>query len=147
MRRGIGFAALVLYLVGMAVAVGWPDGWEVNRLIVRIHFWVAGLGVPMPFGPDGTAVALNVLACIPPVALAVVLFRRTPWWAWGLAGILLSAAVEITQTLAPVGRNGTVWDVVANGTGALIGGLLGLAWRTRTARDSGAAPTPPPAGR
>lgn len=127
MSRSIGYAAFGLYLLGMAVAVGWPDGWEVNRAVVRVHFLLVGIGIPVPWGPGGTAVALNVLACIPPVAAAVVLFRRPPWWVWVLIGIGLSAAVETVQWLGPVGRHASVWDVVANGSGALLGGLLG-AW-------------------
>lgn len=123
MRRWAAGAVLVVYLVGMVMAVGWPDGWAVNRLIVRVHYRVLGLGVPLPWGPDTSAVLLNVLACIPPVALAVVLLPRVRWWWWVLVALLLSVAVELTQGL--IGRRTEVSDVVANTVGALLGGLLG----------------------
>lgn len=130
------YAVLGLYLLGMVVLVGWPDAWAINRLIVDLYFGLVGLGLPLRFGPDTFAVVLNVLACIPPVAAAVVLFRRVPWWAWVLLGLALSVSVEWAQGF--IGRHVDPWDVVANTTGALLGALLGLALtRGRGGRGSG----------
>ena len=129
MRRTLALVVLGLYLVGMAVAVAWPDGWAVNRAVVDVHYRLVGLGLRPPWGPDGTAVLLNVVACIPPVAAAVVLIPRVPWWAWVGVGLLLSVSVELAQGL--IGRATEVTDVLANTGGALIGALLGLALRRR----------------
>lgn len=129
-RAGAGpwWAVLLLlgYLVAMAVVVGWPDGWAVNRLIVRIYYDLGAMGMPWgPMGPDDLAMLLNVLICIPPVIAAMHVLPRSPWWLWVVLGFLLSCAVELTQFYSGIGRDGSVVDIALNTTGALIGGLIG----------------------
>jgi len=71
------------------------------------------------FVPFGMTVAFTM-----PVMLATV-WRRAAWAT--VAGVLLSVCIEWLQSQGvPPGRFATIADVMANGTGALIGALIAV---------------------
>lgn len=77
----------------------------------------------------------NVALFVPVGALAVaVWWRRSPAAVWFTA-VALSVAIETTQFLLPIGRVANAADVLANGTGALIGVLLASALGVRSVRS------------
>jgi glycopeptide antibiotics resistance protein len=73
----------------------------------------------------------NVVLFIPVGALATaVWWRRTPALPW-LGCIAFSVAIEAFQYLVPTGRVANAADVLANGTGALLGVILAVALGVR----------------
>jgi hypothetical protein len=71
----------------------------------------------------------------PAALLAVLLFRRPVTVAAGF--VCLSGAVELTQSVAHLGRSCTLEDIAANATGAALGSLAGavyLRWRRESVR-------------
>lgn len=66
---------------------------------------------------------LNILLYIPPATLLVL--ARKSWWSVGAVLIGLSFSVETIQQYARIGSADPI-DLLANGTGALIGIALGL---------------------
>ncbi|AVV47732.1 hypothetical protein C6376_27015 [Streptomyces sp. P3] len=69
---------------------------------------------------------LNIALFAPAGFLAVQLFRRPVTVA--AAGAVLSAAIELAQSAAPLGRSCSVTDLAANATGAVAGSLAGTLW-------------------
>ncbi|MFD8725479.1 VanZ family protein [Streptomyces sp. NPDC059629] len=78
---------------------------------------------------------LNIALFAPGAFLAVLLFRRPVTVA--TAFVLLSAAVELTQSLGNLGRACSATDFVANGTGAVFGAAVGAVWLYRRGRTTG----------
>jgi glycopeptide antibiotics resistance protein len=111
------------YVVALAVLVGGPWGWALNRLTVACY---VQLRYAWPIAPDWVlpehyGVLLNVLLFVPLGALLVLLARR-PWWLATAAAAAASLAIEAVQWLW-LDRQGTWLDVAANSLGAAIGAL------------------------
>ena len=129
-------AALVTaYVVGLAVVVTSPWGWELNRLTVRLYvfFRVDWPIAPESIGPEHYGVLLNVLLFMP---LGVLLAAATgrPWWWVGLAALAGSALAELVQW-GWLARDGSWSDVVANTLGGLVGAVaVSLLGRPRSRR-------------
>ena len=121
--------ALALAVVVLA-ALLWPEGYAVNRAIVRVYAAGLRLGVPSSVTPEDYALLLNVLAFVPLGWLGVVALRGRPVVVVA-ALVGLSVAVELVQALPGVARDPSVGDVVLNGLGALAGAGLGLLARHR----------------
>lgn len=74
-------------------------------------------------GEHGGSDAVGNVILFLPFGLALgALTRRL--WATALTGLLFSAAIEVTQTLAIHGRDGTLGDIFFNTLGALAGGWV-----------------------
>lgn len=121
-RRGL--VALALgYVVALAVVVGGPWGWALNRFTVACY---VQLRYDWPIAPDWVlpehyGVLLNVVLFVPLGALVVLLTRR-PWWQATALAAAGSLAIEAVQWLW-LDRQGTWIDVAANTLGAAIGAL------------------------
>lgn len=68
----------------------------------------------------------NVLMFVPVGALVAWLSRRARVLAAAGVGLLFSLAIELTQL--GLGRVGDIDDLILNTAGALLGGLLAVAW-------------------
>jgi hypothetical protein len=68
----------------------------------------------------------NVLMFVPVGALVAWLSRRARVLTAASVGLLFSLAIELTQL--SLGRVGDIDDVILNTAGALLGGLLAVAW-------------------
>ena len=111
----------------------WPDGWAVNRLVVRIYLVFLDLGVPGSVTPEHYAALLNVLAFAALGWVGVAVLRRRPW----VVVAVLSAAsvlVETAQLWPALRREPSLVDVACNVTGALVG--AGAASLLRPARPA-----------
>ncbi|GAB3059804.1 hypothetical protein GCM10027053_22270 [Intrasporangium mesophilum] len=121
--------AVVVLLLGVLL---WPRGTDLRRLQIETWVWLwAHTGRQPWFTPDLWSVLVNVAAFFVPACLAALLIRR-PWWTITLVGLLISSGAEAVQALALPGlRVASVGDVLANGTGALVGALVGSSRRRR----------------
>jgi glycopeptide antibiotics resistance protein len=81
--------------------------------------------------------ASNVAMFVPVGALIGILARPSLWWISGLFGLLASLGIELTQLLLLPQRFASAADVVANTSGALLGGALIFALRYVLQRRSG----------
>ncbi len=134
-RRRIALAALGVYGVGLLLVVLWPQ--HVDRdivpLIERVHEWFP------PVTHARVEFAANVLLFVPPAALLAALLRRRRWVVAPL-GFAASGLIELAQDALLPGRTADLRDVLANGTGAVLGLLLALAIDWRRARRMRKAP-------
>lgn len=126
-------ALTTAYLVGLAVIVTSPWGWELNRLTVRLwsffrYDWPV---VPAQIGPQHYGVLLNVLLFVP-IGVLVVLAARRPWWHATLAALVLSTLIELAQWRW-LERDSSWVDIVANTCGALIGAVV-VSWSSPAPR-------------
>ena len=111
------------YVLALAVLVGGPWGWALNRLTVACY---VQFRYDWPIAPDWVlpehyGVLLNVLLFVPLGALFVLLSRR-PWWLGTVVAAAASGTIEAVQWLW-LDRQGTWSDVAANTLGAAIGAL------------------------
>jgi glycopeptide antibiotics resistance protein len=112
------------YLLLLVLVVTGPWGWTLNRLTVRLYTFFR---YDVPLAPDWAlpehyGYLLNVLLFVPLGVLLVVVVRCSWWWA-ACIGTLVSAVVEVVQSLW-LPRDGDLLDVVANGLGALLGAVV-----------------------
>lgn len=122
--------ALVLLCVPLIWVVFVADGWTINRLVVRL--WVTARGWGWPVTPDVMDGILNTVMLLPFALLATLWLPRVRWWVWGVAGLTVSLGVEAVQ-LAFLPRDASLWDVLFNTVGALMGAGIGeLVNRRRT---------------
>ena len=141
-HRVVTVLALVLAAALVAVLL-WPDGWALNRGVVRLYVVLLDLGVPPSVTPDAYAVLLNVLAFAVLGAIGVALLGWPPTRV-ALLLTAFSAAVELVQALPSVGRDPSLLDVVCNALGAVIGVVAASVVRRR--RHGGEGPTRDEAG-
>jgi hypothetical protein len=98
---------------------------DLERIIGELH----ERGLPHFIGYGDVEVVSNMLMFLP---IGLLLAIALPHRAWPLViviGPLLSAAVEGAQLLLLPARTASVLDIVANGTGALLGAALGILLR------------------
>jgi glycopeptide antibiotics resistance protein len=129
-------ALAVAYGVALAVLVGGPWGWALNRLTV--WFYVQ-FRYRWPIAPDWAlpehyGVLLNVLLFVP-VGVLLVAALRLPWWAATALAACGSAGIELVQGLF-LAREASLTDVVANTVGALLGAVAVSLLRRRHRRRS-----------
>ncbi|WP_242497433.1 VanZ family protein [Nocardioides oleivorans] len=119
------------YVVALAVLVGGPWGWALNRLTVRLYVLFR---YEVPIAPDWAlpehyGVLLNVVLFVPVGAALVLVIRRPWWWATAVAAVA-SGAIEAVQGLF-LAREASWLDVAANTTGALVGAVVSALLRRR----------------
>ena len=122
MRRRSGTAVAVGAAVVLVGILLWPDGWAVNRLVVRVYVVFLDLGVPPAVTPEHYAALLNVLAFVPLGWLGVAVLRRRPWVVVAALGAA-SALVETAQLWPGLRREPSLVDVACNVAGAALGVL------------------------
>ncbi len=119
------------YLALLALLVMWPNGGQVHRLNVDVYLFFLHRGVSPSVTPEHYAFVLNVLVFVPPVLLAALVVDRLPPWSWAVAGMLVSAAIELTQALVLPGRMASTEDLLANSSGAVLGAVAAYLLRAR----------------
>jgi glycopeptide antibiotics resistance protein len=67
--------------------------------------------------------AANVLLFVPLGLMVALLLPVRRWWLAGVAGALISAAIETVQYLALSQRQASLGDVVNNTLGAVLGAV------------------------
>ncbi len=134
MDRRVGTVLAVVLAIALGALLLWPDGWMVNRLVVRVYVVLLDLGVPPSVRPEHYAAALNVLVFVPLGWLGVSALRRPAWLVVAvLAGA--SAVVETVQLWPGLGREASLFDVACNTLGAGLGALAASAAARRRPGD------------
>ncbi len=126
MPRRVGTVVAAVVAVALGGVLLWPDGWAVNRLVVRIYVFFLDLGVPRAVTPDDYATALNVLAFVPLGWLGVSALRRSPVLVVAVLAAA-SALVETAQLWPGLGRQASLADLACNTAGAAVGAVLASA--------------------
>ncbi|MGO4494112.1 VanZ family protein [Arthrobacter sp. 2YAF22_2] len=124
----VAMLGLLAYAAGLATVALWPQ--PVDRPIAGLlGSALQGLhrrGVPDWVNYGFIESAANVLLFIPLGALVAWVVGRGCWWVGGVAGLLASSAIELTQFLFLPARYATLADVLANTVGAVLGAFLAL---------------------
>jgi hypothetical protein len=139
-RRTLGSLAAAAAL-GVAALLLWPNQSWVPGLINGLHDLFLALGVPADVRPGYYEAALNVLAFALLGFAAVVLLRR-PLWQVVVALLALSVTAELVQTLSFMDRQPSLRDVTTNGTGAVLGAMVGSVFRRMRIADPDEEPAP-----
>lgn len=123
-RLWISTLLLTIYAAFVLLVTMWPSPKQLefdgisSRLLRALH----NLGVPEWFGYDKLEFTANIAMFVPLGFLLGLALPRRGWWVAVFAIPAFSGAIEITQGLALSERVSTMFDVLAN----TIGGLLGL---------------------
>lgn len=127
LRRGEGYAILAVFAVMLAILL-WPSPIDapIDGALRKVLHWIHVHGAPDWFDYDFVQFAANVLLFVPLGALISSMVTRTLWWVSGLFGLALSLLVEFIQATLISDRFATVGDVLANTSGAVLGGALVL---------------------
>jgi glycopeptide antibiotics resistance protein len=133
-----------VYLVALALITLSPapmDDGTANT-ITTVLAWLHAHGVPEWANYALLEFTANIALFLPVGLLGVVLVGVDRWWLTVLAGFLMSSAIELSQLLVLPSRFPTLYDVLANTTGAVLGALLAtlavdaVASRRRSQRQS-----------
>ena len=116
--------ALAVYVAGVLAVTLLPGD-------AGLEAWQCDTGAPTHLFTSVSSL-LNIALFAPAGFLAVQLFRRPVTVA--AAGAFLSAAVELTQSAASLGRSCSVTDLAANAVGAIAGALAGTLWHYQQRR-------------
>ena len=132
----------VVLAVLLVVVLLWPDGWVLNRAVVRVYVFFLDRGMPQRVTPEDYAVVLNVAVFVPLGWIGVALLRWPPAGvAWTLTAA--SVAVELVQALPIVGRDPSLLDVASNALGAVLGVVAASVVGRRRHRQNGAVDDQP----
>jgi VanZ family protein len=120
-----------LYLAFIAGVVFWPTPVDrpASKTIAQIFVWLHRHGVPNWIGYSLFEWLSNVAFFVPFGVLAVLVTRRVLWSV--ALGCGISTAIELTQWLVLPERTGSVLDVLANTSGALVGAAIAALWLRR----------------
>ncbi|MGA7205496.1 MAG: VanZ family protein [Specibacter sp.] len=127
----------ILYFVALAALVFWPSPVDrpIDGVLMNVIQWLHSHGLPQWFvGYRKVEFAANIAMFIP---FGIILGLRLPRRRWWLAVVLaaaLSGAVELAQALFLPDRVPAWSDIVANTSGALIGALLVVVFRSMRRR-------------
>ena len=122
MSRRVALRVLVLYAAGLAVVTLVASPASALRWTTRALLGSDDSDTTTVMTVEGGA---NVLLFVPAgLLLCYALPRIARWQVWSLC-VLVSAGVELAQTVLP-GRQPSVIDLVTNASGAAIGVLLHL---------------------
>lgn len=118
-----GLLAVTAVVVAIIVFMPGPPDEAAQLRLARWLDQLHGQGLPAWISFALVEFLSNVVMFLPLGFLGYLAVPRRTWVVMPTL-MLLSAAIEITQTLALPRRDGTVQDVVANTLGAVLGWLL-----------------------
>lgn len=153
-RSTVARLLLTVVVVTVLVILLWPTrpaAASQNALqawFERLH----ARGLPTWLGFGTVEFLANVVMFLPLGFLTVLGWPRRPWWVPVIGWLAFSAAAELIQASLDAHRLGDWRDVLANGTGAVLGVLAARWWLRRAVRGAGtradpsspSAPTRPP---
>lgn len=126
-RRTVGLVMATAYAAALLWVLLSPSAEVPIGVVGQVSETLRAWGLlPRSWGPAEVEVALNVLMFVP-FGVAGWAVRGGWWHPWSAAGcgVLVSVVVETVQGLLLDDRSASLIDVVANGVGAGLGGILG----------------------
>ena len=135
-REWVAHSSLCVYAVLVTLITMWPtpvdQGFEpsIDRVLDVLH----RNGIPEWFGYNKLEFSANVALFVPLGFLVSMLLPSKLWWLALTICPGVSVAIEVVQGAVLSGRFGTVSDVAANSTGALIGAVIALVIRAAVYR-------------
>jgi VanZ family protein len=136
--RRVEWVAIFVVLGAILTITFWPTpvdrpfAHSLSGFLAQLH----RAGVPAWIDYNFVQTASNVVMYLPLGALIASVVWATFWWMSGVLGLTLSLSVELTQYLVLPDRFATAGDIIANTSGALLGGLLFAAHRVIADRRS-----------
>lgn len=127
-RLWISTLLLAIYASFVLLVTMWPNPKQLefdgisSRLLRALH----NIGVPEWFGYDKLEFTANVVMFLPLGFLLGLALPRRGWWIAVLVLPAFSGAIELTQGLALEDRVSTMFDVLANTIGGMLGLLLAM---------------------
>jgi hypothetical protein len=116
---------LAFYVLLLAVALFSPTS-DVQSALVDDVVRVLQMVLPDAWVTfTWVEVLMNVVIIAPLVFLCSMVWPRLSWQQWAAYGFLGAIAVELLQGLLLPDRSASFSDIVANGTGATIGAVVG----------------------
>ena len=130
------WVAILVVLAAILTITLWPTpvdrpfDHELNGILAQLH----RVGVPAWFDYNFVQTSSNVVMFLPLGALIASVVWANFWWMSGVLGLTLSLSIELTQDLLLPHRFASAGDVIANTSGALLGGLVVAAIQTARKR-------------
>ncbi|NVM94383.1 VanZ family protein [Arthrobacter sp. AETb3-4] len=146
LRHRMATPVAVMYFAALGAIVFWPS--PVDRPIdgALMHFigWLHGHGLPQWFiGYRKVEFAANILMFVPFGVIIAARLRRGFWWVAVMAAAVLSGLIELAQALFLPARLPAWSDIAANTSGALVGAVLLVIFRSAAASRPRRAPARP----
>lgn len=129
-RRVAGLLLAVYVAVG-ALIVFWPSGDVASGSVVAIWDAVHEMGAPAWVSPHKIELGTNILLFVPLGFLGPTFKPQWRWAQWLLAGLAVSATIELTQLVFISARFADVTDVLSNTLGAVAGYLAAVVLQGR----------------
>jgi glycopeptide antibiotics resistance protein len=124
--RRVEWVAILVSLAAILTITFWPTpvdrpfAHSLSDILAQLH----SAGVPAWVDYNFVQTASNVVIFLPLGALIASVVWTTFWWMSGVLGLALSLSIELTQYLVLPARFATAGDIIANTSGALLGGLI-----------------------
>ncbi|WP_049830454.1 VanZ family protein [Arthrobacter sp. RIT-PI-e] len=131
-RITLGLTALHLAMVGLIVLSPAPVDAAGGSALRRALATLQRAGFPRWVDYDFVEFSANIVMFVPFGVFFVLLAPRGWRWLAPAVGFFLSTLIELTQLVFLPQRVASLYDVLANTTGALIG--TGIAWLLLAAR-------------
>jgi glycopeptide antibiotics resistance protein len=146
-RHPVLAAITVLYLAGVALVTLGPTPYDDSTgdlLSSMLRFFSRHAATDW-LTYDRVEFGANIAMFVPIGLFLVLLFGRRLWWLAILVSVALSVVIEVSQGAFLPTRVSDLRDVVSNGTGGILGVVLGVVLTAitdayRRARGSKAAP-------
>jgi len=120
---------LLLYVLVLVVALFSPSSDTQSGLVDDLARVLDPVLPASWLGFTRLEVLCNVAIIAPVSLLGSIAWPRSRWQDWTAYGFLAAIVVELLQGLVLPGRDASFSDIVANGSGALVGALIVRGWR------------------
>jgi hypothetical protein len=145
-RHRVTLVLVVLYFVALAAIVFWPSPVDrpIDGALMRVIGWLHGHGLPQWFiGYRKVEFAANILMFVPFGVIIAARLHLRFWWVAVVAAAVLSGLIELAQAIFLPARVPAWSDIAANTSGALVGAVLLVIFRSAAASRPRRAPARP----
>lgn len=123
--RRLAVVPLGLWAVALGFVVFSPTSDRPSSVVAKWDHFMLFLGVPHDFATFTLwQVLFNIFMFVPVGALGPLVIGIRHWAAWLAIGLSCGGFIELTQAVFLPDRDAQVSDVIANGSGVLLGFLL-----------------------
>jgi glycopeptide antibiotics resistance protein len=113
-------------LIAVVVLSPISIGAIVHDQMLAVLAWLSARGAPAWLDDKAVERIANVALFVPVGFCVGIVAGARRWWLGAVAGFVLSCGIEFAQYAFLPGRFASVWDIVTNTLGALIGAGVAL---------------------